>query len=98
GVDGQVAAVVVGDENRHGTMLERLSDQALLDQLMGDGTGHGNHIVEEMDNLAKDFVTLERDLGSTHMSSTLDLFTELCAIPSPPGNERAVTDRVADEL
>jgi tripeptide aminopeptidase len=32
------------------------------------------------------------------MSSTLDLFTELCAIPSPPGNERAVTDRVAAEL
>jgi tripeptide aminopeptidase len=32
------------------------------------------------------------------MSSTLDLFTELCAIPSPPGDERAVTDRVAAEL
>jgi tripeptide aminopeptidase len=32
------------------------------------------------------------------VSSTLDLFTELCAIPSPPGNERAVTDRVAAEL
>ena len=32
------------------------------------------------------------------MSSILDLFTELCAIPSPPGNERAVTDRVTAEL
>jgi tripeptide aminopeptidase len=32
------------------------------------------------------------------MSSTLDLFTELCAIPSPSGNERAVADRVAAEL
>ena len=32
------------------------------------------------------------------MSSMLDLFTELCAIPSPPGNERAVTDRVTAEL
>jgi tripeptide aminopeptidase len=28
----------------------------------------------------------------------LDLFTELCAIPSPPGEERAVADRVLAEL
>ncbi len=50
GVDGEVAAVVVGDENGHGTMLERLSDKALLDELVGDGTGHGTHIVEEIDS------------------------------------------------
>ena len=28
----------------------------------------------------------------------LDLFLELCALPSPPGEERAVADRVASEL
>jgi len=28
----------------------------------------------------------------------LDLFTELCALPSPPGEERAVADRVLAEL
>ena len=27
------------------------------------------------------------------MSRVLDLFIELCAIPSPPGEERAVADR-----
>jgi tripeptide aminopeptidase len=32
------------------------------------------------------------------MSAVLDLFTELCAIPSPPGEERAVADRVIGEL
>jgi tripeptide aminopeptidase len=32
------------------------------------------------------------------MSAVLDLFTELCAIPSPPGEERAVADRVIEEL
>ncbi|MGZ8783080.1 MAG: M20/M25/M40 family metallo-hydrolase [Gaiellaceae bacterium] len=32
------------------------------------------------------------------MTALLDLFTELCAIPSPPGEERAVADRVLDEL
>ena len=37
GVDGEVAAVVVGDEDRHWTMLERLSDKALLDELVRDG-------------------------------------------------------------
>ena len=31
-------------------------------------------------------------------SSLLDLFLELCAIPSPPGNERAVADRVGGFL
>ena len=31
-------------------------------------------------------------------TALLDLFTELCAIPSPPGEERAVADRVLDEL
>ncbi|MER3487864.1 MAG: peptidase M20, partial [Chloroflexota bacterium] len=30
--------------------------------------------------------------------SVLDLFLELCALPSPPGQERAVADRVASEL
>ncbi len=30
--------------------------------------------------------------------SVLDLFLELCAIPSPPGDERAVAERVAREL
>ena len=32
------------------------------------------------------------------MSSVLDLFTELCALPSPPGEERDVADRVTREL
>jgi tripeptide aminopeptidase len=32
------------------------------------------------------------------VSSVLDLFAELCAIPSPPGEERAVADRVSAEL
>ncbi len=32
------------------------------------------------------------------MTAVLDLFTELCAIPSPPGEERAVADRVLAEL
>ena len=32
------------------------------------------------------------------MSSVLDLFLELAAIPSPPGRERAVADRVAARL
>jgi tripeptide aminopeptidase len=31
-------------------------------------------------------------------SRVVDLFLELCAIPSPPGEERAVADRVAVEL
>jgi len=31
-------------------------------------------------------------------SRLLDLFVELCAIPSPPGEERAVADRVTREL
>ena len=32
------------------------------------------------------------------MTAVLDLFTELCATPSPPGEERAVADRVIAEL
>ncbi len=32
------------------------------------------------------------------MTAVLDLFTELCALPSPPGEERAVADRVIREL
>ncbi len=32
------------------------------------------------------------------MSDPLSLFLELCAIPSPPGEERAVADRVTEEL
>jgi tripeptide aminopeptidase len=32
------------------------------------------------------------------MTAVLDLFTELCSIPSPPGQERAVADRVIREL
>lgn len=32
------------------------------------------------------------------MSGALDLFLELAALPSPPGDERAVADRVAAEL
>ncbi|HWH05314.1 MAG TPA: M20/M25/M40 family metallo-hydrolase [Gaiellaceae bacterium] len=32
------------------------------------------------------------------MSRALDLFLELCALPSPPGEERAVADRVLREL
>src|SRR5919106_3186136 len=32
------------------------------------------------------------------MADPLALFTELAAIPSPPGDERAVADRVAEEL
>ena len=32
------------------------------------------------------------------MSAVLDLFLELAAIPSPPGDERAVSDRVTAEL
>jgi tripeptide aminopeptidase len=32
------------------------------------------------------------------MTAVLDLFTELCSIPSPPGEERAVADRVIREL
>jgi tripeptide aminopeptidase len=32
------------------------------------------------------------------MTAVLDLFTELCATPSPPGQERAVADRVIAEL
>lgn len=32
------------------------------------------------------------------MTALLDLFLELCAIPSPPGEERAVADRVESEL
>ncbi|MET0939637.1 MAG: M20/M25/M40 family metallo-hydrolase [Gaiellaceae bacterium] len=32
------------------------------------------------------------------MSRVLDLFLELAAIPSPPGEERAVADRVTEEL
>src|SRR6188474_2756856 len=32
------------------------------------------------------------------MSDVLDLFLELAAIPSPPGDERAVADRVLAEL
>ncbi|HET7514704.1 MAG TPA: hypothetical protein VFJ60_07870, partial [Gaiella sp.] len=31
-------------------------------------------------------------------SRVVDLFLELCAIPSPPGRERAVADRVIHEL
>ncbi len=31
-------------------------------------------------------------------NSVLTLFLELCAVESPPGNERAVADRVAAEL
>ena len=31
-------------------------------------------------------------------SRVVDLFLELCAIPSPPGQERAVADRVTREL
>jgi tripeptide aminopeptidase len=31
-------------------------------------------------------------------TALLDLFTELCALPSPPGRERAVADRVRTEL
>ena len=31
-------------------------------------------------------------------SPLVDLFLELCAIPSPPGEERAVADRVTREL
>ncbi len=34
----------------------------------------------------------------TDPSRVLELFTELVAIPSPPGEERAVADRVSDEL
>jgi len=33
-----------------------------------------------------------------HVSDVLDLFLELAAIPSPPGEERAVADRVLAEL
>ena len=32
------------------------------------------------------------------MTAVLELFTELCATPSPPGEERAVADRVIAEL
>jgi tripeptide aminopeptidase len=32
------------------------------------------------------------------VTAVLDLFTELCSIPSPPGEERAVADRVIREL
>jgi tripeptide aminopeptidase len=32
------------------------------------------------------------------MTAVLELFTELCATPSPPGEERAVADRVIREL
>jgi tripeptide aminopeptidase len=32
------------------------------------------------------------------MSSALDLLLELCAIPSPPGDERAMADRIGREL
>ena len=32
------------------------------------------------------------------MTTVLELFTELCATPSPPGEERAVADRVIREL
>jgi tripeptide aminopeptidase len=32
------------------------------------------------------------------VSRVLDLFIELCAIPSPPGEERAVADRITREL
>ena len=32
------------------------------------------------------------------MSRVLDLFIELCAIPSPPGEERGVADRITREL
>jgi tripeptide aminopeptidase len=34
----------------------------------------------------------------TESSRLLDLFIELCAIPSPPGRERAVADRITREL
>ena len=59
GVDRQISAVVAGDEDGHRTMLERLSDKALLDELVGDGTGHGMNIVEEKHRLPKVF----RDFG-----------------------------------
>ena len=32
------------------------------------------------------------------MAGVLDLFLELAAIPSPPGEERGVADRVTEEL
>ena len=32
------------------------------------------------------------------MSSALDLLLELCAVPSPPGDERAMADRIGREL
>ena len=32
------------------------------------------------------------------MNSVLDLFTELAALPSPPGSERAVADAVSGYL
>ena len=34
----------------------------------------------------------------TESSRLLDLFIELCAIPSPPATERAVADRITREL
>src|SRR4029453_17419117 len=39
-----------------------------------------------------------RMLRVTGATPLLDLFLELCAIPSPPGEERAVADRVTAEL
>ena len=94
GVDREILAVVVGDEDGDRAGVEGLSDQALLDKVVRDGGGHGQ-IIEG----SRRFEQADpRDLGSAAVSSVLDLFTELCALPSPPGEERDVADRVTREL
>src|SRR4029079_4921163 len=42
--------------------------------------------------------TISRRRRGRTLSDVLSLFLELCAIPSPPGHERAVADRVLAEL
>ena len=52
--------------------------------------------------MAKTAMAIAKDANGTPytrpMSDVLELFTELAAIPSPPGEERAVADRVSTYL
>jgi tripeptide aminopeptidase len=81
-VHGDVASVLVRDEDCHGRAVDRLSEEADLHERAGDT--HRSHPIP---------LFYDRNVPAV-----LELFTELAAIPSPPGEERAVADLVAGYL
>ena len=87
-VGRHVTHLLVRDQDRDRSMLDRISQQDALNKWLGhrDTT---NLALADYDRLMP---------RPSWAPDALSLFVELAALPSPPGEERAVADRVLDYL